>query len=212
MSALLDTPCPRERARDARRHAILEIASASFMEEGYAATSMSAIAARVGGSKGTLYNYFPSKEALFQAVMREECSAEAIAMTSLSQEGEIGEVLCELGRRFVRFILSDRAVRMHRIVAAESERFPEVGRLFYEEGPERTIQTVAGFLSRRMDERRLRAADPERAAQHLLALLKSAVHQQHLWGMGEAMDDAGIERHVAAAVETFLHGYAVVAA
>lgn len=210
MSALLDDPLPpRERARDARRQAILDIARDSFLSEGYASTSMSAIAARVGGSKGTLYNHFPSKEALFQAIMREECLTEAIAMTTLSHEGEIDEVLRRLGRHFVRFILSERAVALHRIVAAETGRFPELGRMFYEEGPARTIRVVAGFLHQRMDERRLRAADPEQAAQHLLALLKAGVHQMHLWGVGEPMGDAEIEAHVSGAVETFLHGYAV---
>ncbi len=57
--------------RDERRQAMVAIASDVFMEEGYAATSMSAIAARLGGSKGTLYNYFRSKAALFTAVVEE---------------------------------------------------------------------------------------------------------------------------------------------
>ena len=213
MSALADTleaaPPLRERARDTRRQAILEIARESFLTEGYAATSMSAIASRLGGSKGTLYNYFRSKEELFQAIMREECSSEAIAMASLSQDGEIGEVLRRLGRNFVRFILSDRAVGLHRIVAAETVRFPEVGRMFYEEGPVRTTAIVSAFLAQRMDECRLRSADPRLAAQQLCALLKSSIHQMHLWGVAPAMGEAEIEAHVSAAVETFLHGYAV---
>ena len=53
--------CPRTLARDARRQAILDIARESFVTDGFAATSMSAIAVRLGGSKGTLYNYFRSK-------------------------------------------------------------------------------------------------------------------------------------------------------
>ena len=57
--------------RDQRREAILEVAREVFTEEGYAAASMSTIAARLGGSKGTLYNYFKSKEELFGAYVRE---------------------------------------------------------------------------------------------------------------------------------------------
>jgi TetR/AcrR family transcriptional repressor of mexJK operon len=56
--------------RDKRREAILDVARSVFSEEGYAATSMSSIAARLGGSKGTLYNYFKSKEELFGAYAR----------------------------------------------------------------------------------------------------------------------------------------------
>ena len=208
------TPAPpceapaRERARDVRRKAILDIARDTFMAEGYAATSMSGIATKLGGSKGTLYNYFRSKDELFEAMMREECAAEFLAMTSLALEGEIDVVLRSLGGAFVRFILSSKAVGIHRIVAAETGRFPELGRMFYEEGPRRTLTVVSGFLAARMEEARLRRADPQLAAQHLIALLKSGVHQMFLWGIAPPMDDAEVDQHVASAVETFLHGYA----
>ena len=60
--------------RDERREAILDVAEACFLAEGYDATSMSTIAARVGGSKGTLYNYFKNKEELFAAMMQRVCT------------------------------------------------------------------------------------------------------------------------------------------
>src|ERR1700748_881544 len=59
--------------RDSRREAILDVATEVFLEVGYSCASMSAIAARVGGSKGTLYNYFKSKEELFEAFVRRSC-------------------------------------------------------------------------------------------------------------------------------------------
>ena len=57
----------RDQAREA---IILDVARDCFLAEGYAATSMSTIAARLGGSKGTLYNYFKNKEDLFAAVVQ----------------------------------------------------------------------------------------------------------------------------------------------
>ena len=60
-------------ARDRRRDAIIDVAREVFFEEGYAAASMSSIAARLGGSKGTLYNYFRSKDELFEAQVRDGC-------------------------------------------------------------------------------------------------------------------------------------------
>ena len=60
---------------DTRRQAILEVAREVFLQEGYAAASMSVIAARVGGSKAPLYSYFPSKEQLFGARIWAECSS-----------------------------------------------------------------------------------------------------------------------------------------
>ena len=71
------------RDRDARRGAILDAAEKVFLEEGFAAASMSAIAARVGGSKGTLYNYFKSKEALFEAYVQRHCAWQQEAMFAL---------------------------------------------------------------------------------------------------------------------------------
>src|SRR5580692_6870568 len=81
-------------SRDQRRDAIVEVARQVFFEEGYAAASMSTIAARLGGSKGTLYNYFRSKEELFEAQVVEGCArfGEA-AFERLSEGGSIAEVL-----------------------------------------------------------------------------------------------------------------------
>jgi AcrR family transcriptional regulator len=67
----MDDGCKQATAKDVRRQAIMQIARDIFLEEGYAAASMSAIAARLGGSKGTLYNYFASKEELFKAVIQD---------------------------------------------------------------------------------------------------------------------------------------------
>src|SRR3954464_10654712 len=61
------------KGRGDRRELILDVASEVFLKEGYAATSMSEIAARLGGSKGTLYNYFKSKEELFEAYVSRNC-------------------------------------------------------------------------------------------------------------------------------------------
>src|ERR1700760_3697848 len=87
-------------APDDRRKAILAIARDVFLTEGYAAASMSAIASRLGGSKGTLYNYFPSKEALFAEFMRNECEAEALAAHEVADNApNIEEALRSLGGR-----------------------------------------------------------------------------------------------------------------
>ena len=68
----------REVRREDRRDAILDVAYECFVAEGYGSTSMSTIAARLGGSKGTLYNYFKSKEELFDAFVRRACSTRPV--------------------------------------------------------------------------------------------------------------------------------------
>ena len=73
----------REARRNDRREAILAVAYASFLEHGYAATTMSGIAAKIGGSKATLWSYFPSKEALFEAVLDQATAAYRLQLSSL---------------------------------------------------------------------------------------------------------------------------------
>lgn len=198
----------RPRDRDARRKAILEIARDAFMKEGYAAASMSAIAARLGGSKGTLYNYFPSKEELFGAVVADECEAEFLAMVDFQPEHNVEESLNRFGVRFMRFALSETGLGFHRLLAAEAGRFPELGRAFYAAGPERNLKRIAAFLQARMQAGDLRASDPEQAASFLTGLLKSNLHHRRVWNVLETVDEAALEAHVAQAVRVFLHGYA----
>lgn len=166
---------------DAKREAILEVASAAFMELGYERTSMAEISARLGGSKATLYGYFPSKEALFLATTRAfgskylEAAFEDMA-TSPASDLEL--VLQRFAERMLGLICSPNALAVHRMVMAESGR-TDVGRLFYEAGPKRGVTGMAEFLKAAMARGSLRMADPVVAAQQFLALIGAEV--QHLW-------------------------------
>lgn len=197
---------PRTGSRDDRRQAILRIARDAFMKQGYAATSMSAIAVRLGGSKGTLYNYFPSKEELFSAVVTDECDAEFLAMTDFGPAESLEVSLHRFGLGFLRFALSETALGFQRLLSAEAERFPQLGRLFYAAGPERTHARVADLLRRSMDGGVLRRSDPQLGASFLIGLLKAGAHQRRMWNVGVEIDDDAVEAHVDAAVDLFLNG------
>lgn len=203
--------CPRTVSRDLRRKAIVDIARDAFLEHGYAAASMSSVAAKLGGSKGTLYNYFPSKEELFAAVITDECEAEFLAMTEFQPTAALEETLRGFGRRFLRYLLSDTALGFHRLLSAEAARFPELGRMFYAAGPQRTVDWMRDFLRGYMDEGRLREADPAMAAAFLVGLLKSNLHHRCVWNVETPLSERALEAHVARAVEVFLHGFCVLA-
>ena len=194
--------------KDDRRRSILDVATDIFMQEGYAAASMSAIAARLGGSKGTLYNYFPSKELLFAALLKETC--EAGEWTSFPPDGpevDVEAVLSDIGLKFLNFVLGDKVRSIHRLVISESARFPELGRTFYENGPRFGIEVMSGWLEAQMKAGRLRAVDPERAAVTFLSLCKSEVHQKALWSVEPDPSDAAKAATVQAAVEVFMAAY-----
>jgi len=170
----------REARREDRRDAILDVAQACFVAEGYGATSMSTIAARLGGSKGTLYNYFKSKEDLFDAVVRRSCARLWTRLDQIPQQGEVRTVLTSMALDFLNHLLSPEALAIHRLVVGEGERFPELARLFYEAGPKIGHERNARLFGQMMDRGVLRRADPVLAMHQYKGLLLSGVFMQRL--------------------------------
>src|SRR5690349_6442190 len=103
--------------RDERRDHILDVARECFLRDGYAGCSMSTIAARLGGSKGTLYNYFRSKEELFEAFVRRACTRFAEALSEAPSAGvDLRERLIHIARAFQTHLLSPDAIATQRLV------------------------------------------------------------------------------------------------
>jgi len=198
----------KSRSCEERRQHILDVAGEVFLQEGYAAASMSAIAARLGGSKGTLYNYFTSKTELFAAYMTRACVAYSEALLATTDdETPLYEALRRLGVGFLTFILRDEAMALSRLVVAEADRFPEVGEAFYETGPKQSTAILADWMRRRMERGELRRAEPETVARQFFALCKSGPYTQRLWNVIPDVSPAAIERHIAEQVEMFVAAY-----
>jgi AcrR family transcriptional regulator len=196
--------------RDDRRDAILGIAREVFKEEGYAAASMSAIAARVGGSKGTLYNYFRSKSDLFGAVVQNDCERSQASLIGLtSNDDDVSKRLTTLGKAFLGLILSDEVIAFHRMVVAESARFPEIGEAHYRAGPCRGRDMLASIFTKAQIEGQLNIPDPVRAAEQIADLMLSGLYRRRLWNVGPKPTDAEIEANVEAAVSLFMAAYRV---
>jgi AcrR family transcriptional regulator len=200
-------PSKREARKQERHEAILAIAARSFLERGYAATSMSAIAAELGGSKGTLWNYFPSKEELFAAVLEDRTMAFRSAIeTLLDPRDDLRSTLLRYCSSFIEKLTASDSIQLHRLVASEAERFPEVGRIFHEQAPRRTKMVLGRFLAEHMAAGHLRREDPEMAARALTNLCLGS-HHQMLWGAPRP-DAQEIEAEASFATETFLRAFA----
>jgi AcrR family transcriptional regulator len=194
--------------RDSRREAILDVAAEVFMEVGYSAASMSMIATRLGGSKGTLYNYFRSKEELFEAYIVRHCVWQLETMDKLyAQGGDVRTALTELGQTLLKFVLSGFGLRNFILVISEAGRSPEIGRSFYEAGPLRGAARLAEFIAKSAQEGRLRPCDPDVAAKQFIGLCQNRLLKARLCNAIPEPCDAEIESEVASAVETFMAAY-----
>jgi AcrR family transcriptional regulator len=169
---------------------------------------MSTIAAQLGGSKGTLYNYFKSKEELFDAFVRRSCSRLQRHLEDLPNEGDLRERLVQIARDFLDHLLSAETIAIYRVVVGEGERFPELARLFYEAGPRTGIARTAEFLQDLMDRGLLRKADPVLAAHQFKDLSLSGVFNLRLWGIIEDLTPEERAGRAETAVDTFLRAYA----
>src|SRR5262245_47229580 len=126
-----------------KRQAILEVAREVFRERGYVAASMAEMSARLGGSKGTLYSYFSSKEDLFMAVMLERVARlGAPVFEVLLREGDVKRALRQFIRRVIELHASQEVLDFKRIIISEGFR-SELGKLFYEHGPRNQWQRFA---------------------------------------------------------------------
>jgi TetR/AcrR family transcriptional repressor of mexJK operon len=195
--------------RGDRRDTILDVARACFVAEGYGATSMSTIAGRLGGSKGTLYNYFRSKEELFDAVIRRSCDQMHASMAAVPADGDLRERLTVMAEGFLNHILSPQAIAIYRVVIAEGARFPELARLFYEAGPRRGVAHAAEVMQALMDQGALRRTDPVLAAHQFKDLALSGAHSLRLWNVIEDPTPAEKRARAEVAADTFLRAYAL---
>lgn len=202
-------PSRREARRQARRDAILDVAAQSFLEHGYAGTTMSGIAATLGGSKGTLWSYFASKEVLFAAVIERVTDAFRMQLSLiLNPRDGLEPALRRFCVEFLRKVTSPEAIALYRLVVGETSRFPEIGRIFYERAPRQTQQLLAGFLGQAMENGLLRRDDPLAAARHLTGLCMYGMHQQLVMGVAETSAADTIDSEVDHAMTAFMRAYA----
>jgi len=166
-----------------------------------------AIAARVGGSKGTLYNYFPSKEELFFAVVEDALEAQAAApCAALGGRGDLHARLEQFARLYVEFRLGDDVIALDRILIAESERTNLAG-IMHERYVQPQWRRLAEALKTEMEAGRLRPADPYRAATQFRLLAEGDLVERRLRG-DRSVSSEMAAGEVSEGLEAFLRAYA----
>jgi AcrR family transcriptional regulator len=202
--------CRRVPRGEKRREEIAAVAERVFLDLGYTETTMQIVASRAGASKETLYRHFGSKEGLFSEVVR--------ARTARFFGGAEGEprlhgapkdVLLQLGFNLLQKLLNEEPICLFRIVVAEAPRNPELGRIFFEQGPAQVLQQLTLYLEGATRQGELNCSDPTLAARLFLGAVVTNRHIMMLVAPGfEPMSEATIRHHVEEAVALFLARYA----
>ncbi|EKF73739.1 TetR family transcriptional regulator [Alcanivorax hongdengensis A-11-3] len=200
---------PRGRPKDlAKRAAILEAAKSLFLVHGFAGTGMDAVAADAGVSKLTVYNHFRDKETLFTAAVSAKCeNMMALPSITLDSSESLKSVLQQIGEAFLAMINSDEAVNLHRLMANQAHLDTEMARLFFEAGPQRTLDEMERLLVDARQRGLLRMDDTAIAAEQFFSLLQGCRHMKVLIGCDAPHNADETTEHVGHTVKMFLAAY-----
>lgn len=198
--------------RDIRRlekiRQIVEAATAVFLEDGYAGTSMDKIVEKSGVSKSTLYNYYQSKDEIFVDVMETHLGAifENFEPAG-TRAGELATQLRRVGAELLRIANAQPTIALFRITAAEAQRFPRLAHQFFEESFEQVIQGIAAMLERESAGAGLQVGDAKAAGEYFVDLLFGTAQLRVIYGTTEPMNAREIERRTERALDYFYTTY-----
>jgi TetR/AcrR family transcriptional repressor of mexJK operon len=206
---------PFEEGRTARkRRAILEAATEVFLEHGYLGASMDAVAARAAVSKQTVYKQFADKDNLFTEVVLGTTvdvagGLAAAATTTVDDADDVEASLGALARGFLAGLLRPEVVRLRRLIIAEADRFPEIGRTWWERGFGASLAALGASLQLLAERGLLRELDdPVLAAQQFAGLVMYIPMNQVMFcGAEKRPSAAEVERVADSAVRVFLAAY-----
>ncbi|NMM91728.1 hypothetical protein B2J88_46860 [Rhodococcus sp. SRB_17] len=210
----LTTTRPRTRSEE-KRQAITDAARKAFGREGFARTSIDAIATEAGVSTRTIYNHYDGKDQLFASVIEESAtqvanSQEEMIARYLTEVSDLAKSLVDFGCAWVSpqysAEFSDHFA-MVRQIGAEAVHVPRAALDAWQEaGPRRAHRALAEAFERLGRDGRLRTVDGHRAARHFIKLVGSEVKDRSEFG-AVPLDDREVRAAVTAGVEVFLYGY-----
>jgi len=193
-------------ADDAKRQAIVEAATHSFFEHGFAATAIEQVAADAGVSKVTVYNHFGDKRGLFVASVQAQCeNMRGHFSIEESSGGDLKERLCTIGQGMMAFLSRPEMVQFERRIAAETEAEPSLGQAFLDAGPWRMKAIFGVWLQQMVDVGELRIEDPELAAEQFVSMCKGMGDLERRFGA--KLDDRRNADRIRGAVDVFLGAY-----
>lgn len=195
---------------DDKSFRVLQAASRVFLEHGFNAATTDMIQRAAGVSKATLYSRYPNKEALFAAVIENQCSRFTRQVQQIEvTPGNIRKVLQEIGHTYLSLLLSAEALALYRVVVAEADRFPHLAHTFYRSGPGTMTRILAAHLEKAAaaGEIDVQAIGLEAAATLFMSMLRGEGQLIALTHPESQASQVQIGQWVSQAVTTFLRAY-----
>lgn len=197
----------REQNRRAREARILKAALKVFANAGYNGATMEAVATAAGLSKPTLYQYFPSKDSLFQAMLQPHRDRMLDPFAHPSGQGMSADLL-DFAWTYAETVLRPDMLALARLVIGEVQRFPQIGAAYQAAGPDRLLSGMMSWLEGRRAAGQLDFEDAELAAQDLWGLILSAPRTRALHHPDDPPDRADLARYIHNGLRVFLRAYA----
>ncbi|WP_315703943.1 MULTISPECIES: TetR/AcrR family transcriptional regulator [unclassified Bradyrhizobium] len=196
------------RKTEDRRLGFVKAAGKLFVERGFGSVSMEAVAAEADASKTTLYGYFPSKEALFEAFVNEAGKGGLEEMEGAKAGGNLREALRHLGMAYLDLVTRPDVVEANRLVMGEAGRQPQLSRIFYDNGPRKTLVVICETIGSLMERGLLRRADIRQTALYFKSLCEAGLVERQLWGLDGAPHEHTRQVAVEDAINVFLAAFA----
>jgi AcrR family transcriptional regulator len=198
---------PQIRPDDETRRLITDAARQAFLANGYAATSMAAVAQSAGISTKTMYRLIPTKEELFRSVVSARIGRFMLALDSASLYGlTLGEALERMLQAYGELTLDAETIAVIRLVLAECQRFPELAATFGEVAIEQVGETMAAWLTRQCERGLIALPDIGLAVEFLRGMMVMEPQRGVMLGRRAAPEPEEIARRATICARLFLDG------
>ena len=196
---------PTAKAAALLESTILDTSTAAFLADGYAATTIEAIARSCGVAKRTIYARWSGKPALFRAVLQRLMAKWLSTAGDWAEADGLEAALLAAAASILKVALTPEAVALHRLLIAETARFPELPLMMHQAGASAGTVRIAALLDRAVARGALPKQDTLFAAEQFLHLVVVGPQRRAL-GLGQPLDEARTDAWCRASVAIFLVG------
>lgn len=199
------TATPRSARGQNRRAKILAAAAELFLDHGFGETSIDAIVERSGGSKATLYSYFPTKEDLFHAVVDDIVSNRQ--PPALEAGDDLRTALISFALQRMKVVFSSQHRLLLRLIVAERDRFPAIAAMYYEHGPQRSHDLLVDYMGKLKTLGLLAIDNAEESAEFLIGMLMHHWYLVTLYLQAPPPSETAMRNRATHVVDRFLEAF-----